>query len=119
MQLQRFGVTTTVFVQATEAGEAALIVERALAGRFDNEFVSVSGHAKAGDGPRCPACGSEHIEHHEDVVARRHFRRVRDDRVLVFEALSDSFDDDGMRPRLWCGDCLQEWDIPEQGIDFE
>ena len=119
MEMQRFGVTTTVFVNATDAAEAALIIERDLAGRFDSDLVSVSGHAKSRDGARCPACGSERIEHHEDIVARRHFRRVRDDGMLVFDGFTDSFDDDGMRPRLWCGDCSQEWDVPEQGVDFE
>lgn len=119
MELQRFSVTTTVFVDATDAGEAALIVERDFAGRFDNELVSVSEHVKAGDAARCPACGSERIEHHEDIVTRRHLRRVRSDGVLVFDGFTDSFDDDGMRPRLWCGDCSQEWDLPEQGVDFE
>jgi hypothetical protein len=59
MELQLFGVTTTVFVEAADAGEAALVVERDLAGRFDNELVSISAHEKAGDGPRCPGCGSE------------------------------------------------------------
>lgn len=115
MRTKRFGVTTMVFVEAADASEAAVIVERGLAGRFDNEFVSASGHAKAGDGPWCPTCGSERIEHHEDIVARRHLRRVRDDGVLVFDGFTDSFDDDGMRARLWCGDCSQEWDVPEQG----
>ena len=67
----------------------------------------------------CPACGSERIEHHEDIVARRHFRRVRADGVLVFDGFTDSFDDDGMRPRLWCGGCSQEWHLPEQGVEFE
>ena len=115
----RYAVTTSVFVDATDADEAALIVERDLAGRFDNELVSVSAHAKAEDGMGCPGCGSERIEHHEDIVARRHFRRVRDDDVLVFDGFTDSFDDDGLRPRLWCGDCSQEWDVPEQGVEFE
>jgi hypothetical protein len=32
MELQRFGVTTTVFVNAADADEAALIIERDLAG---------------------------------------------------------------------------------------
>ena len=50
METQRFGVTTTVFVDATDAGEAALIIERDLAGRFDSDLVSVSGHVKSGDG---------------------------------------------------------------------
>jgi hypothetical protein len=119
MEVLRFGVTTTVFVEAADAGEAALIVERDLAGRFDNDLVSVSAHLNAVDGASCPACGSERIEHHEDIVARRHFRRVRDDGVLVFDGFTDSFDDDGMRARLWCGDCSQEWDVPEQGVEFE
>ena len=119
MDTQRFGVTTTVFVNAVDADEAALIIERDLAGRFDSDLVSVSADLKSGDGPRCPACGSERIEHHEDVVARRHFRRVRADGVLVFGGFTDSFDDDGMRPRLWCGDCSQEWALPERGVDFE
>ena len=119
MELQRFGVTTTVFVDASDAREAALIIERDLAGRFDSDLVSVSGHVKSREGPRCPACCSERIEHHEDIVARRHLRRVRDDGVLVFDGFTDSFDDDGMRPRLWCGDCSQEWDVPEQGVEFE
>ena len=119
MELQRFGVTTTVFVDATDAGEAALIIERDLAGRFDSDLMSVSAHLKAVDGASCPVCGSERIEHHEDVVARRHFRRLRDDGVLVFDGFTDSFDDDGMRPRLWCGDCSQEWDLPEGEVAFE
>lgn len=119
MGMHRFGVTTTVFVDAADASEAALIIERDLAGRFDNEFVSVSGHAQTGDGPRCPACGSGRIEHHEDIVARRHLRRVRGDGTLVFDGFTDSFDDDGMRPRLWCGDCSTEWPAPERGVDFE
>ena len=68
MKTQRFGVATTVFVEAFDAAEAALVVERDLAGRFDNEFVSISAYAKGGDGSRCPACGSERIEHHEDIV---------------------------------------------------
>lgn len=119
METKRFGVTTTVFVNAEDAGEAALILERALAGRFDSDLLSVSRHVKSGDGARCPACGSERIEHHEDIVARRHLRRVRDDGVLVFDGFTDSFDDDGMRPRLWCGDCSLGWDVPEQGVDFE
>jgi hypothetical protein len=72
MEIQRFGVTTTIFVDAVDAGEAALIIERDLAGRFDSDLVSVSAHAKTGDGACCPACGSERIEHHEDMVARRH-----------------------------------------------
>jgi DNA-directed RNA polymerase subunit RPC12/RpoP len=119
MALQRFRATTTAFVNAADAGEAALIIERDLAGRFDSDLVSVSAHLKCGDGSRCPACGSERIEHHEDIVARRHIRRVRADGVLVFDGFTDSFDDDGMRPRLWCGDCSQEWDLPEQGVEFE
>ncbi len=119
MDTQRFGVTTTVFVDASDAGEAALIIERDLAGRFDSDLVSVSAQAKAGYGTQCPACGSQRIEHHEDIVARRHFRRVGDDGVLVFDGFTDSFDDDGVRPRLWCGDCSQEWALPEQGVEFE
>ncbi len=119
METRRFGVTTTVFVNAADAGEAALVIERDLAGRFDSELVSVSGHVKSGDGARCPACDSERIEHHEDIVARRHFRRVSDDGVLVFDGFMDSFDDDGMRARLWCGDCSQEWDLPEGEVAFE
>ena len=114
-----YAVTTTIFVDAAEPGEAALMIERDLAGKFDSELVSVSAHLASSDGARCPACGSERIEHHEDIVARRHFRRVRDDDVLVFDGSTDSFDDDGLRPRLWCGDCSQEWDLPEQGVDFE
>jgi hypothetical protein len=119
IEIQRFGVSTTIFVDATDPQEAALIIERDLAGRFDSDLESVSAHTKAGDGAQCPACGSERIEHHEDIVARRHFRRVRTDDVLVFDGFTDSFDDDGVRPRLWCGDCSQEWDLPEQGVDFE
>ena len=99
MEIQRFGVTTTVFVNATDAGEAALIIERDLAARFDSDLVSVSAHLNAVVGANCPACSSERIEHHEDIVARRHFRRERDDGVLVFDGFTDSFDDDGMRPR--------------------
>ncbi|MFN2588777.1 MAG: hypothetical protein ABR613_11770 [Actinomycetota bacterium] len=118
MEAKRFGVTTTVFVDAVDAGEAGLIVERDLAGRLDNELVSVTAHSAATDA-RCPSCGSERIEHHEDVVARRHLRHVRSDGVLVFDGFTDSFDDDGMRPRLWCGDCSQEWALPEEGVDFE
>jgi hypothetical protein len=53
--MTRFAVTTTILVEAVDAGEAALIVERDLAGRFDNDSVSVSAHERAGDGPRCPA----------------------------------------------------------------
>ena len=118
--MARYAVTTTVFVHAAHAGEAGLIIERSLAGTFDNEVVSVSEHRKAIDGgPMCPGCGSERIEHQEDIVARRHFRRVRDDGVLVFDGFTDSFDDDGTRPRLWCGDCSLEWDLPEQGVEFE
>jgi hypothetical protein len=119
MDLQRFGVTTTVFVDATDAGEAALSIERDLAGRFESDLVLVASHLATADGSRCPACGSERIEHHEDIVARRHFRRVCADGVLVFDSFTDSFDDDGMRPRLWCGDCSQEWALPERGVDFE
>lgn len=37
----RYAVTTVIFVEATAEDEAALIVERDLAGRFDNELVSV------------------------------------------------------------------------------
>ncbi len=70
----------------------------------------------ANDGS-CPACGSERIEHHEDVVVRRHFRGLRDDGVLVFDGLTDSFDDDGVRERLWCGDCSHEFPVPEE-VDF-
>ena len=33
--MQRFGVTTTVFVDAADADEGALLVERDLAGRMD------------------------------------------------------------------------------------
>ena len=114
----RYAVTTSVFVEAADAGEAALMIERDLAGRFDSELVSVTGHLPATDGAGCPSCGSQRIEHHEDVVARRHFRGVSDDGVLVFDGLTDSFDDDGMRARLWCGDCSQEWGLPQQGVDF-
>ncbi len=88
MGSQRFGVTTTVFVEATDAGEAVLIIERDLAGRFANELVSVSADAQGEDGARCPACGSERIEHHEDIVARRHFCHLRDG-VLVFDGFTD------------------------------
>lgn len=38
---ERFGVTTTIFVHAADADEAALIVERLLAGRFDSDLVAV------------------------------------------------------------------------------
>lgn len=41
MPLQRFGVTTTIFVYTADADEAALVVERLLAGRFDSEVVAV------------------------------------------------------------------------------
>lgn len=34
--MDRYAVTTTVFIEATDPGEAALIVERDVAGRFDN-----------------------------------------------------------------------------------
>jgi hypothetical protein len=115
----RYAVTTTIFVEAADASEAALIVERNLAGRFDSELVSVTAHFGSATGSRCPACGSERFEHHEDIVARRHFRRVGNDGGLVFDGFTDSFDDDGLRPRLWCGDCSQEWSLPEQGVDFE
>ena len=114
----RYAVTTTVFVEAADAGEAALVIERDLAGRFDSELVSVRGHLPPAEGASCRSCGSERIEHHEDVVARRHFRGVSDESLLVFDGFTDSFDDDGVRPRLWCGDCSQEWDLPEQGVDF-
>jgi len=119
MGTQRFGVTTTVFVDAADAGEAALIIERDVAGRFDSELVSVSAHVASANGAGCPICGSERIEHHEDIVARRHFRRVRAGGTLVFDGFTDSFDDDGLRPRLWCGDCSQEWSLPDGGVDFE
>lgn len=119
VELQRFGVTTTVFVDATDAGEAALILERDFAGHYGSELVSVAAHGVSASGARCPACGSERIEHHEDIVARRHFRRVGNDGSLVLDGFTHSFDDDGMRPRLWCGDCSQEWDLPEQGVAFE
>lgn len=117
--MTRFGVTTIIFVEAADAGEAARMVERDVAGRFDSELISVRSHLKSVAGACCPACGSERIEHHEDVVARRRFRRVDRDGVLIFDCFTDSFDDDGVRPRLWCGDCSQEWDLPEQGVDFE
>ncbi len=119
MPTQRFVVTTTIFVEMPEPREAALIIERDLALRFDNELVDVSAHLTTAEGPRCPACGSERIEHHGDVVARRHFRRVRDGGVLVFDGLTDSFDDNGTRPRLWCGDFSTEWALPPEGVDFE
>lgn len=109
----RYAVTTTIFIEAANASEAALLVERDHAGRFESELVSVTGHAGSATGARCPVCSSERIEHHEDIVVRRHFRRVRADGTLVFDAFTDSFDDDGMRARLWCGDCSQEWDLPE------
>jgi hypothetical protein len=108
-----------VFVDAVDAEEAALIIERDLAGRFDSDLVSVASHLATADGSRCPACGSERIEHHEDIVARRHFRRVRADGVLVFDGFTDSFDDDGMRPRLWCGGCSQEWNLADGEVAFE
>ena len=41
MEAKRFAVTTAVFVEATEPDEAALIIERLLAGRFDSELVAV------------------------------------------------------------------------------
>ncbi len=66
----------------------------------------------------CPACGSARIEYHEDVVARRRLLRIEADGALVFDGLSDSFDDDGTHPRLWCGDCSKEWDLPERGVAF-
>lgn len=117
--MDRYAVTTTIFVEAAELSEAALIIERDLAGRFNSALIGVSSYLAHGDDALCPACGSRRIEHHEDVVARRHLRRVRSDGVFVFEALTDSFDDDGVRARLWCGDCSQEWELPEQGVDFE
>ena len=42
MELQRFGVTTILFVEATSEDEAALVVERLLAGQLDSELVAVS-----------------------------------------------------------------------------
>jgi len=39
--ISRFEVTVTVLVEATAEDEAALIVERELAGKFDSELVSV------------------------------------------------------------------------------
>lgn len=67
----------------------------------------------------CPKCGSDRIEHHEDVVARRRLLRIDPDGVWVFQSISDSFDDDGERPRLWCGDCSHEWPLPSGEFDFE
>ena len=67
----------------------------------------------------CPNCGSDRIEHHEDIVARRRFRRVGASGVWIFDGLFDSFDDDGERPRLWCGDCSHEWPLPAVEVDFE
>jgi hypothetical protein len=58
METQRFGVTTTIFVDAADAGEAALIIERDFAGRFDSELASVTSHAGPATGARCPASGS-------------------------------------------------------------
>ena len=115
----RYAVTTTVYVEAADADEAALIIERDLAGRFDSELDSVVAHLNASTDARCPACGSQRIEHHEDIVARRHLQSVEGDGTLVFDCLTDSFDDDGERPRLWCGDCSTEWALPEQGVEFE
>lgn len=44
---------------------------------------------------------------------------VESDGVLVFDGFTDSFDDDGMRPRFWCGDCSQEWSLPAGEVAFE
>ncbi len=75
----RYAVTTMIFVEAADANDAALVIERDLAGCSDSELVSVASYWKACGGARCPSCGSERIEHHEDVVARCHFCRVDDD----------------------------------------
>ncbi len=40
-KITRFVVSVNVNVEATSEDEASMIVERALAGRFDNEIVSV------------------------------------------------------------------------------
>jgi len=41
METTRFVVSVNVIVEATSEDEASLIVERALAGRFDNNVVDV------------------------------------------------------------------------------
>ena len=41
METTRFVVSVNVIVEATSEEEASLVVERALAGRFDNDVVDV------------------------------------------------------------------------------
>jgi hypothetical protein len=38
--MTRCAVTTTIYVDATDEDEAALIIERFLAGRFDSEVIA-------------------------------------------------------------------------------
>lgn len=119
MQLPRFGVMTTLLVDAADADEAALMVERDFAGRFDAELVSVTAHLPATVGvvARRACRSASSITKTSWPVAIS--RGVRDDGVLVFDGFTDSFDDDGMRPRPWCGACSQEWDLPEGEVAFE
>jgi len=42
METIRYIVSVNVIVEATAEDEACMMVERALAGRFDNDIVSVS-----------------------------------------------------------------------------
>lgn len=41
MDVTRFVVSVNLIVEATSEEEAAMVVERALAGRFDNDVVDV------------------------------------------------------------------------------
>ncbi|MDQ3785197.1 MAG: hypothetical protein M3360_10070 [Actinomycetota bacterium] len=41
MEVRRFMVTVKVFIDATDSDEAAMIIERHLAGAFDSELVTV------------------------------------------------------------------------------
>ncbi|MDQ3913758.1 MAG: hypothetical protein M3285_01055 [Actinomycetota bacterium] len=44
MGVERFAVTTNVYVDASDPDEAALLVERHMAGAFDSEVVHIASH---------------------------------------------------------------------------
>jgi hypothetical protein len=118
MEIQRFGVTTTVFVDAAHAGEAALIIERDFAGRFESEVVSsrrTPDQQSVRDAPHAVRSASSTTRTSWLVGTFGKFALMEPSCSTVSPIPMTM--DCGLA--CGCGDCSTEWALPDQGVEFE